>query len=166
MYGGRGDIRWFPQSGQLPPVVEALLHYRAGPVIEALLYGRPSSRNPVSLLNKPSDRSFAPVPDKPRSRSVASLQGRPRDNIFMFYTYILESKRFKRFYIGYTDDLKRRVKEHNDGKSISTKPYIPWVLIYYEACLNKKDAIRREKYLKTTQGRRFTKLRLREYISE
>ena len=67
----------------------------------------------------------------------------------MFYTYILQSKIDKQFYTGYTDDLQKRVKEHNDGKVISTKNRLPWKLVYYEACLNQQDATHREKYLKT-----------------
>lgn len=82
----------------------------------------------------------------------------------MFYVYILESMlKRKEIYIGYTKDLKNRVKEHNSGETRSTKRYMPWKLIYYEACLDKQDAKRREKYLKTSQGRRMLKLRLREY---
>lgn len=70
-----------------------------------------------------------------------------------FYVYILENED-KRRYIGYTDDLKRRIEEHNSGQNRSTKTYRPWVVIFYEAYRNKNDAIRREHYLKTTQGRR------------
>ena len=82
----------------------------------------------------------------------------------MFYTYVLQSEKNSSMYIGYTADLRKRVKEHNRGLNISTKPYIPWNLIYYEACLNRQDAERREKYLKTTQGRRLLKRRLKEYF--
>jgi len=67
-------------------------------------------------------------------------------------------------YKGYTNNLKRRLVEHNKGMVTSTKPYLPWKLIYYEACLNIKDAQRREKYLKTTQGSRLLKRRLKEYF--
>ena len=82
----------------------------------------------------------------------------------MFYTYILQSKIDKQFYTGYTDDLQKRVKEHNDGKVISTKNRLPWKLVYYEACLNQQDATHREKYLKTAWGKRFIKTRLKNYI--
>jgi len=81
----------------------------------------------------------------------------------MFYTYVLESTRFDQIYVGSTDDLKNRLKEHNQGLSPSTKPYRPWTVIYYEACLNEGDARRREKYLKTTQGRRLLYRRLKDY---
>ena len=82
----------------------------------------------------------------------------------MFYNYVLQSEKSKELYMGYTIDLKRRLKEHNQGLNESTKPFRPWKLIYYEACLNEKDAERREKYLKTTQGGRLLKLRLKDYF--
>jgi len=82
----------------------------------------------------------------------------------MFYIYVIESNKNGELYNGYTTDLTRRLKEHNKGSNISTKRYMPWKLIYYEACTNEKDAKRREKYLKTTQGRRLVKRRLKEYF--
>lgn len=82
----------------------------------------------------------------------------------MFYTYVLESKKNEKLYTEYTNDLVKRVKEHNQGMNFSTKPYIPWVCIYYEACINEEDARRRESYLKTTQGKRLLKRRLKEYF--
>jgi len=82
----------------------------------------------------------------------------------MFYVYVLESLNHDEIYTGYTNDLKRRLEEHNHGLSSSTKRYKPWKIIYYEACLNKDDAQRREGYLKTTQGGRLLKRRLKEYF--
>ena len=82
----------------------------------------------------------------------------------MFYVYILESINDRELYIGYTEDLKRRFEEHNRGLSLYTKRYLPWKVIYYEACLDQKDATRREKYLKTSQGRRLIKRRIKEYL--
>ncbi|MEK7516114.1 MAG: GIY-YIG nuclease family protein [Patescibacteria group bacterium] len=80
-----------------------------------------------------------------------------------FYVYVLESlKDFKR-YIGYTNNLKKRMEEHEKGMSFATKCRLPFRLTYYEACLNEADAKRREHYLKSTQGRRFLGLRLVEY---
>jgi len=67
-------------------------------------------------------------------------------------------------YTGFTSDLKKRLQEHNHGLNFSTKRYIPWKVIYYEACLDKDDAVRRERYLKTTQGGRLVKRRLKEYL--
>jgi len=82
----------------------------------------------------------------------------------MFYNYILQSEKNRNLYVGYALDLRKRLKEHNQGLVKSTKPYRPWILIYYEACLNEKDARRREHYLKTTQGQRLLKRRLKEYF--
>lgn len=81
----------------------------------------------------------------------------------MFYVYVLESLKNGQSYIGYTSDLRKRLKEHNQGLNPSTKRYKPWRIIYYEACLDEEDARRREGYLKTTQGGRLLKLRLKEY---
>ena len=80
----------------------------------------------------------------------------------MFYIYILEAEDDD-IYIGYTSDLKKRLVEHNQNKTFSTKNK-KWRCIYYEACLDEKDARRREGYLKTTQGRRMLKRRIKEYL--
>lgn len=84
----------------------------------------------------------------------------------MFYMYILESLKSGSLYIGFTNNLRKRFEEHNRGLNFSTKPYLPWKLIYYEACLSEEDAKRREKYFKTSQGRRMIKLRLKEYFKD
>ena len=62
------------------------------------------------------------------------------------------------FYTGTTSDLRRRFKEHNDGKNQSTKSRRPFKLVYYEAYRLKEDAEAREKYLKTSMGRRVIRL--------
>ena len=82
----------------------------------------------------------------------------------MFYVYLLESRAGNHFYTGYTQDLKKRLKEHNQGLNFSTKPYAPWNLIYYEACIEESDAKRREGYLKTSEGRRLIKRRVKDYL--
>jgi putative endonuclease len=82
----------------------------------------------------------------------------------MFYVYILQSEKNGELYKGYTSDLKRRLKEHNQGLNFSTKRYMPWKVIYYEACIEESDAKRREKYLKTTQGGRLIKMRIKDYL--
>ena len=82
----------------------------------------------------------------------------------MYYTYILQSNKDKQFYTGYTNDLKERLKLHNDGKVTSTKNRLPVELVYYEACLNQQDATHREKYLKTAWGKRYIKARLKNYL--
>lgn len=81
-----------------------------------------------------------------------------------FYTYVLYSQKDKERYIGFTADLKRRMEEHESGLNGSTEYRRPLALIYYEACLNEQDARQREKYLKTTAGRRFLAKRLRRQL--
>jgi len=68
--------------------------------------------------------------------------------IIMFYVYILKSLKDEKLYIGSTNDLKRRLSEHNNGLSRSTKARRPFELRYYEACFSKYDARRREYMLK------------------
>lgn len=83
----------------------------------------------------------------------------------MFYVYCLQSKKdSSKLYFGFTADLKKRLIEHNKGLNISTKPYTPWKLIYYEACLIESDARRREHYLKSNIGRRMFKKRIKDYL--
>ena len=83
----------------------------------------------------------------------------------MYYIYILQSLKDKQFYVGYTIDLKNRVDKHNKGLVPSTKNRLPLKLLYYEACINKDDAIKREKYLKTSWGKRYIKNRLKNYLT-
>ena len=66
----------------------------------------------------------------------------------MFYVYIIKSKKDKSIYIGYTEDLIKRMKEHNSGKSIYTRNKYPYELIYYESYKHKTDAKYRENNLK------------------
>lgn len=83
----------------------------------------------------------------------------------MYYVYVLQSLKDNYFYVGYTDDLKIRIKEHNNGRVVSTKDRRPLKLVYYEVCLNQQDATKREKYLKTSWGKRYIKNRLRNYLT-
>ena len=66
----------------------------------------------------------------------------------MYYTYVLKSKVDEFTYIGYTGDLRKRMKEHNGGKTKSIKHRIPFEIVYYEAYKSKTDARRREIELK------------------
>ena len=66
----------------------------------------------------------------------------------MYYAYVIKSLIKKWVYIGCTDDLRRRIQQHQAGKTSSTKPYRPFKLIYYEAYLSKADARKREYQLK------------------
>ena len=66
----------------------------------------------------------------------------------MFFVYILKSRKDKKLYFGYTNDLRKRLKEHNLGLVESTKPRKPLYLVYYEAYFSKQDAVKREHNLK------------------
>ena len=83
----------------------------------------------------------------------------------MFYTYVLKSKKNGRWYTGSTTDLRKRFKQHIDGKSNWTKKDKSWEIIYYEACLNQDDARSRETYLKSGMGKRYIKNRLKRFLS-
>ncbi|MBL7072880.1 MAG: GIY-YIG nuclease family protein [Candidatus Omnitrophica bacterium] len=82
----------------------------------------------------------------------------------MYFVYVLKSLKDDKFYIGFSEDVKRRIKDHNSGKVLSTKDRRPFKLIYYEAHLSKKDALRRENYFKTTKGKTTLKQILRETL--
>ena len=83
----------------------------------------------------------------------------------MFYTYVLESLKDRRWYTGSTNDLRKRFNDHNIGLSRSTKNRGPFKLIYCEACLNEQDARQREKFLKSGMGKRYIKNRLKRFLS-
>lgn len=69
-----------------------------------------------------------------------------------YYVYILKSIKDGGLYIGYTNNLKRRVEEHINGKVFSTKGRLPITLIYFQGFCSKDDATSSEKYFKTTRG--------------
>jgi putative endonuclease len=78
----------------------------------------------------------------------------------MYYVYVLKSEKDEKLYTGYTNDLRRRLKEHSNGESKSTRSRTPFHLVYYEAYMSQADAKARESRLKTSQGAR-TALRRR-----
>jgi len=82
----------------------------------------------------------------------------------MYYVYVLQSKKDGKFYVGCTADLRKRLVYHNKGSVESTRNRRPFELIYYEACISQKDALHREKYLKTAYGKRYIKNRLKAYL--
>jgi putative endonuclease len=83
----------------------------------------------------------------------------------MYYTYVLWSFKDNQYYTGFTKDLKQRFEQHQKGHIDSTKDRRPLELIYYEACLDQNDATKRDKYLKTYNGKMFFKKRLKSYLS-
>ena len=82
----------------------------------------------------------------------------------MYYVYVLKSLARSYYYTGCSDNLKSRLKLHQAGKVESTKPYKPFELVYYEACLSEKDAYIREKYLKTRLGKSYLRKRLKNWL--
>lgn len=78
----------------------------------------------------------------------------------MYYVYVLKSLKNQRHYTGSTDNLDRRLKEHNDGRSKYTKRTRPFVLVYKEECQTRVEAYRREMFFKTGKGREFVKNQL------
>ena len=82
--------------------------------------------------------------------------------ILPYCVYVLQSRRDLLLYHGYTTNLEKRIIDHNRGKTKSTSKRRPMKLIYCEFFINKSDALRREKYFKTSQGKRMLKLLLRE----
>src|SRR3982750_3498992 len=82
----------------------------------------------------------------------------------MYYVYLLHSAKDTGFYIGFSTNLRARLRQHQDGESIATKSRGPWKLIYYEAYTEREDAEGQEKFLKSGAGRRFLRAQLRHYL--
>ena len=77
----------------------------------------------------------------------------------MWYFYILQSGKDDKLYYGSTNDLRRRLKEHLQGKVSSTKSRMPLKVIYYEAYQNEVSARQRERTIKSSRGSRFALLK-------
>ena len=85
----------------------------------------------------------------------------------MYYLYVIKSLKDKGIYIGITDNIEKRLDEHNKGKTKSTKSRIPFILVYYEAYKNKADCRRRELALKKSgQQREVLKERIKNSLSD
>lgn len=82
----------------------------------------------------------------------------------LYYTYVQQSKKDGKWYTGFTDNLRKRFKQHNNNKVPATKGGGPFILIYYESCLNEQDARAREKFLKSGMGKRYLKNRLKRFL--
>jgi len=70
-----------------------------------------------------------------------------------WYVYVLRSPKDHDFYVGSTNNLKRRMQQHRQGENVSTAKRLPVELMFFEGHRSKDDALRREKYFKTTEGR-------------
>ena len=83
----------------------------------------------------------------------------------MIYVYVLTSGKDGMLYTGCTRDLRNRFRLHQAGRVESTSKRLPLKLVYYEACIDEKDAFSREKYLKTTYGKRYIRNRCKSYFT-
>ncbi len=112
-------------------------------------------QKPASLAGNVSRKSdHAPVANPaPFGQMVAS-------SVYMFYIYLLLNRSRRKFYIGISQNVKQRLIQHNRGEVFSTRPYRPWVCIYFEAYINETDARLREKRLKY-HGRALAQLKRR-----
>ena len=108
--------------------------------------------SPLDSLRHRTGRADSPVVGSDKSRK-------------MYYVYVLRSEKDGDFYVGFTCDLDRRLKEHNDGENLSTSYRRPFILVYFEVCFDGRDAIHREKYLKSSWGKRYIKGRIKGYLS-
>ena len=81
-----------------------------------------------------------------------------------YFVYVLKSQKDGLWYTGYTSNIENRLNLHNSGQVSSTKNRTPFELIYWEGCLNQQDATRREKYLKSGNGKIYLENRLKNYL--
>lgn len=84
----------------------------------------------------------------------------------MFYVYILQSEKDNNLYTGYTNNIERRISQHNFGEVTSTRHRRPLKLIYYEAYLEKQDAENREIFLKSGSGKTYLKKQLKIFFEK
>jgi putative endonuclease len=82
-----------------------------------------------------------------------------------YYIYVLHSESDQNYYTGFSKDIRKRIREHESGKVSSTRNRLPLVLVYWEVCLHQSDATTREKYLKSSWGKRYLKNRLKNYLT-
>jgi putative endonuclease len=75
----------------------------------------------------------------------------------MYYTYVIKSVSHDFYYKGHCEKLEERLKQHNSGMTESIRPYVPYEIVYFEEFLTREEAIKREKYFKSSAGRRFLK---------
>lgn len=82
----------------------------------------------------------------------------------MHFVYVLFSLKDHKLYIGFSDDIEKRVAQHMMGKVTATKHRLPLQLIYYEAYIDKRDAKGREKFLKGGSGHKYLKKQLKHHF--
>jgi putative endonuclease len=84
----------------------------------------------------------------------------------MHDVYVLQSESDRGLYIGYTGDLRRRLREHQTGRAFATSYRGPWRLIYYEAYFDERDALGREEFLKSGAGRKHLRKQCRNFFAD
>ena len=84
----------------------------------------------------------------------------------MFYVYILYSRRLDKYYVGSTNDIERRLKDHNRGKTPYSKTGMPWDLLVAETYPTREEAVKRERNIKRQKSRRFIERVIRSAGSE
>lgn len=84
----------------------------------------------------------------------------------MYLTYVLYSKKYDKIYIGQTNNVERRLVEHNSGKHRFTKRYIPWSVVHTEKFNTRSEAMKRERQLKSHQGRKYVREELMWFCGE
>ena len=83
-----------------------------------------------------------------------------------FTGYILRSDKNGKYYVGQTEDLESRLKEHNNGEEKSTKPWRPWKLMYEKLFATRSEAVQWERMVKGRKSRAFKEQLIQEYQSE
>ena len=116
---------------------------------------RLARRAPKKFMSSGSSRRARFDERSEASRTAAS--GAVCEGSNLYKVYVLRSKVAKKSYVGVTNDLEKRLREHNSGKQYYTRRYMPWEVIYLEDYQDFEEALQREKFLKTTSGRRFLK---------
>ena len=84
----------------------------------------------------------------------------------MYYVYVLFSLKDRKLYVGYSQDIEKRIEDHNHGRVTATENRLPIKLIYFEAYLSSTEAKRREQYLKGGSGRAQLKVQLQETLKD
>lgn len=109
------------------------------------------------------------IPTTINSRLNMSLSSGLRNykvgyNLIMYTLYVIQSLTHNFRYTGFTSNLQRRIYDHNHGFNKSTKPYKPYKLIYTKTVKDRKEARRREKYLKSSHGRKYLEMIIRKDV--
>lgn len=79
----------------------------------------------------------------------------------MYFVYVLKSLRDKQYYYGQTQDIERRLDNHNKGLVKSTKSRRPFILVYFEIVVTRKEALKKERFFKSGIGRMYLKTKIK-----